>query len=86
VAAGADLPAKFLYGLGQLLPILSDWLSQLLDMEIDLASYLRPDVDLTVEQYWLSETIITACGMVGAGLTLLCLLRKPSPRGLLVAP
>ncbi|MRW94768.1 hypothetical protein GJ699_32870 [Duganella sp. FT80W] len=78
-------PQNFLYGLGQLLPILSDWLSELLDQEIDLASLIRPDVDLTVEQYWLSETIITACGMVGAGLTLLCLLRKPAPRGLLVA-
>jgi VanZ family protein len=78
-------PQNFLYGLGQLLPILSDWLSQLLDMEIDLGNMIRPDVELTVEQYWLSETIITACGMVGAGLTLLCLLRKPSPRGLLVA-
>ncbi|TFW19638.1 VanZ family protein [Duganella callida] len=78
-------PQNFLFGLGQILPILSDWLSQLLDMEIDLASLVRPDVDLTVEQYWLSETIITACGMVGAGLTLLCLLRKPSPRGVLVA-
>jgi fructose-specific phosphotransferase system IIC component len=39
-------PQNFLYGLGQLLPILSDWLSQLLDMEIDLASCAprrRPD-------------------------------------------
>ncbi|SDH48000.1 VanZ like family protein [Duganella sp. OV458] len=78
-------PQNFLYGLGQLLPILSDWLSQLLDMEIDLGDLIRPNVELTVEQYWLSETIITACGMVGAGLTLLCLLRKPAPRGLLVA-
>ncbi|MQA23283.1 VanZ family protein [Rugamonas rivuli] len=77
-------PQSFLFGLGQLLPILSDWLSQLLDTEIDLASYVRPDAILTVEQYWLSETIITACGMVGAALTLLCLLRKPAPRGLLV--
>ena len=77
-------PQSFLFGLGQLLPILSDWLSQLLDAEIDLASYVRPDAILTVEQYWLSETIITACGMVGAALTLLCLLRKPTPRGLLV--
>jgi len=77
-------PQSFLFGLGQLLPILSDWLSQLLDTEIDLASYVRPDAVLTVEQYWLSETIITACGMVGAALTLLCLLRKPAPRGLLV--
>ncbi|WP_373989424.1 VanZ family protein [Duganella sp. BuS-21] len=78
-------PQNFLYGLGQLLPILSDWLSELLDMEIDLASLIRPEVDLTVEQYWLSETIITACGMVGAGLTLLCLMRRPSPRGLLLS-
>jgi hypothetical protein len=29
---------------------------------------------MTVEQYWLSETVITACGMTGAALTLLCLL------------
>lgn len=78
-------PQNFLYGLGQLLPILSDWLTELLDQEVDLVSLIRPDLDLTVEQYWLSETIITACGMVGAGLTLLCLLRKPAPRGLLVA-
>jgi len=77
-------PQSFLFGLGQLLPILSDWLSELLDMEIDLASLVRPDTVLTVEQYWLSETIITACGMVGAALTLLCLLRRPAPRGLLV--
>jgi hypothetical protein len=39
---------------------------------------------LSVEQYWLSETIVTACGMVGGGLTLLCLLRKTAPRGVLV--
>lgn len=78
-------PQNFLFGLGQFLPIVSEWLSWAADAEIDLASYIRPDVMLTVEQYWLSETIITACGMVGASLTLLCLLRKPAPRGLLVA-
>jgi len=77
-------PQSFLFGLGQILPILSEWLSDLLEKDIDLTSYLRPDVALSVEQYWLSETIVTACGMVGASLTLLCLLRKPSPRGLLV--
>ncbi len=78
-------PQGFLFGLGQLLPILSEWLSELLDMEIDLAGMIRPDVSLTVEQYWLSETIVTACGMVGAALTLLCILRKPAPRAPLVA-
>jgi VanZ family protein len=77
-------PQSFLFGHGQLLPILSDWMSTLLDTEIDLASYVRPDAVLSVEQYWLSETIITACGMVGAALTLLCLMRKPAPRGVLV--
>lgn len=78
-------PQGFLFGLGQLLPILSEWLSELLDMEIDLGAMIRPDLTLTVEQYWLSETIITACGMVGAALTLLCILRKPAPRAPLVA-
>ena len=39
---------------------------------------------LTVEQYWLSETIITACGMTGAALTLLCLMRRGAPKVLLV--
>jgi hypothetical protein len=77
-------PQSFLFGLGQILPILSDWLGQLLDTEIDLGAMIRPDTVLTVEQYWLSETILTACGMVGAGLTLLCLLRRPAPRGLLL--
>ena len=78
-------PQGFLFGLGQLLPILSEWTSDLLGMEVDLASYVRPDTALSVEQYWLSETIVTACGMVGAALTLLCILRKPSPRAALVA-
>ncbi|HEY1148351.1 MAG TPA: VanZ family protein [Pseudoduganella sp.] len=78
-------PQPFLFGLGQLLPILSEWLSELLETDLDLTAYVRPDVVLSVEQYWLSETIVTACGMVGGGLTLLCLLRKTAPRGVLVA-
>jgi VanZ family protein len=77
-------PQPFLFGLGQLLPILSEWLGALLDTEIDLTAFVRPDAMLSVEQYWLSETIVTACGMVGGGLTLLCLLRKTAPRGVLV--
>jgi VanZ family protein len=76
-------PQGYLFGHGPLLPVLSEWLSSMLDISIDLAAYLRPDVVLTVEQYWLSETIITACGMTGAGLTLLCLLRRGAPKVLL---
>jgi VanZ family protein len=78
-------PTPFLFGQGQLLPLASEWLSKLLEMEIDLLAYVRPDPELTVEQYWLSETMITACGMVGAALTLLCLMRRPAPRALLAA-
>ncbi len=79
-------PIGYMFGHGQLLPILSDWLSTLLERDIDLLSYLRPGAVLTVEQYWLSETIITACGMTGAVLTMLCLLRQGAPRlGLIVA-
>jgi VanZ family protein len=77
-------PQPFLFGLGQVLPILSEWLTDLLETDIDLTAYVRPDAVLSVEQYWLSETIVTACGMVGGGLTLLCLLRKTAPRGMLV--
>lgn len=77
-------PQGYLFGLGQLLPILSEWLSELLDIEIDLAAYLRPAKVLTVEQYWLSETIITACGMTGAALALLCLLRRGAPKAGLI--
>ncbi len=73
-------PQGYLFGHGQLMPILSDWLSILTDTNIDLIGMLRPDVALTVEQYWLSETIITACGMTGAVLTMMCLLRRTAPR------
>lgn len=73
-------PQSYLFGLGQLLPIVSEWLSSLLDRDIDLAVWVHRAGALTVEQYWLSETIITACGMTGAVLTLLCLLRRSAPR------
>lgn len=73
-------PQGYLFGLGQVLPIVSEWLTEWLDTDIDLAAMLRPGVEMTVEQYWLSETIITACGMTGAVLTLLCLLRRGAPR------
>jgi VanZ family protein len=73
-------PQGYLFGHGQVLPIVSEWLSEWLDTDIDLAAMLRPGAEMTVEQYWLSETIITACGMTGAVLTLLCLMRRGAPR------
>jgi hypothetical protein len=72
-------PQGYLFGHGQLTPILSGWLSGWFDASIDISSLLRHGVDLTPEQYWLYEAIMTACGMTGALLTLLCQLRKNAP-------
>lgn len=73
-------PQGYLFGNGQVLPLLSEWLSDWLDTDIDLVTMVRGDTIMTVEQYWLSETIITACGMAGAGLALLCLTRRGAPK------
>jgi VanZ family protein len=73
-------PQGYLFGHGQVLPIISEWLSDWLDTNIDLVAMLRPGAAMSVEQYWLSETIITACGMTGAVLALMCLLRRGAPR------
>jgi len=73
-------PQGYLFGNGQILPLLSEWLSEWLDADIDLVTLIRGTAGMTVEQYWLSEIVITACGMTGAALTLLCLARRGAPR------
>jgi VanZ family protein len=73
-------PQGYLFGNGQILPLLSEWLSEWLDADIDLVALIRGSAGMTVEQYWLSEIVITACGMSGAALTLLCLARRGAPR------
>lgn len=73
-------PQGYLFGNGQILPLLSEWLSEWLDADIDLIAMIRGSAGMTVEQYWLSEIVITACGMSGAALTLLCLARRGAPR------
>jgi VanZ family protein len=78
-------PQGYLFGHGQVLPIFSEWLSEWFDTSIDLVAMLRPGAAMSVEQYWLSETIITACGMTGAVLAMLCLLRRGAPRTGLIA-
>jgi VanZ family protein len=78
-------PQGYLFGHAQLTPILSGWLSEKLATTIDLGALMRHGVELTPEQYWLSEAIMTACGLTGAVLTLLCLLRKNAPTAWLVA-
>lgn len=78
-------PQGYLFGHGQLTPILSSWLSDWLDTSIDLGAILRRGAELSPEQYWLSEAIMTACGLTGALLTLLFLLRKDAPSGSLTS-
>lgn len=77
-------PQGYLFGHGQIMPILSDWIGSLLSTPVDLSSVIRNGAELSAKQYWLSETIITTCGLSGAVLSLLCLLRTRAPRGLLV--
>lgn len=73
-------PQAYLFGHGQLLPILSDWLGELFDTPIDLGAILRHGLELSAEQYWLSETVITACGFAGAILMCLFILNKNAPK------
>ncbi|MGV3742759.1 MAG: VanZ family protein [Burkholderiaceae bacterium] len=77
-------PQAYLFGHDQLTPIVWDWLSNWWAMPIDLSAIIRQDRQLAVEQLWLAETIITACGLTGALLTLLCILRKTAPKVLLL--
>lgn len=77
-------PQAYLFGHGQLLPLLSSWLGAALSLPIDLGALLRRTSDLTVEQYWLSEAIISATGLSGALLMLSCVLRRHAPRGMLL--
>lgn len=77
-------PQAYLFGHGQLVPILSDWLSALTTTPIDLGDILRRGATLSAEQYWLAEAIITATGLTGALLTLIFVMRKNVPSAKLV--
>jgi VanZ family protein len=77
-------PQSYLFGHGQLLPVVSDWLSIWLATPVDLGTLVRQDLSLSVQAYWLAESIITACGLTGAILTGTCLLRKQAPTTLLM--
>lgn len=79
-------PQSYLFGHGQVLPAISGWLSRWFETNVDLLGMLRNSDAMTPEQYWLSETIITACGLTGAVLCMLCITRREAaPRAALVA-
>jgi VanZ family protein len=73
-------PQGYLFGLGQLTPVISNWITVYLDIPIDLGEILRQGASLSIEQYWLSETIVTCFGMINVVLIFLCLLRGEAPR------
>ena len=73
-------PQNYLFGHGQVLPHFSQWLSSVLMMPVSLPFTLTGNLQLSPEQYWLSETIITSTGMAGAILLLLCVLGPAAPR------
>jgi VanZ family protein len=77
-------PQGYLFGHGQMMPILSSWMSDWLGSPVDLAAILTSDIHLSVQEYWLAETLITAFGMIGAMLTCSILLRKQAPRPMLL--
>ena len=73
-------PLNHLFGFGQVTSMLSTWLSDWFEQPIDLAAWMTNDVQLSAEQYWMTESIITACGLVSAGLMLMIVLRKDAPK------
>lgn len=73
-------PQAYLFGLGQLLPILSAWTEDILEIDIDLGELLRQGIDLSAEEFLLSETLITACGCTGAILLCLSLFNRHAPK------
>lgn len=77
-------PQGYLFGHGQITTRMSETLSDWFVTPIDIGALLRGGAQLNAEQYWLSETIITACGLTGTVLMLLFLMRSQAPRGVLV--
>lgn len=73
-------PLSHLFGFGQLTLMLSNWLTDWFEQPIDLAAWMTNDAQLSAEQYWMTETAITACGLIGAGLMLQIVLRKDAPK------
>jgi VanZ family protein len=73
-------PQPYLFGHGQLLSAFSGWLSSWFDVPIDLSQLLWQNLPIGVDHYRFLEVIITAFGMTGAVLTLLCQARRAAPK------
>ncbi|MBC7490325.1 MAG: hypothetical protein H7240_10565 [Glaciimonas sp.] len=73
-------PLSHLFGFGKITLMLLDWLSDWCEQPIDLATWITNDAQLSTQQYWITEKAITACDLIGAGLTLQTVLRKDAPK------
>lgn len=76
-------PQPYLFGHGQWLPTLSEWLSGWLDAPVDIGNLLWSGIGIDIDQFLVAEVVITALGMSGAVLTLLCQTRPQAPRATL---
>lgn len=76
-------PQAYLFGLGQIFPLISQTLSEMLGRDIDISAFLMQDMELNAEEYLLSETIITACSCTGALLICLSILNRHAPKTVL---
>ncbi|MEB0137479.1 MULTISPECIES: VanZ family protein [unclassified Undibacterium] len=73
-------PQAYLFGLGQIFPILSQHLSDIFEFDIDLGSLILHGWEFNADAYLLAETFITACGCSGAILLSLSLLTPRAPK------
>lgn len=73
-------PQNYLFGQGNVLPLISECLSVFYDRPVNLSFPFFGNLLLTPEQYWLSETIITATGLSAVILILFYILKKDAPR------
>ncbi len=73
-------PQPYLFGHGQILATVSSWLSSWFAIPVDLSQLLWQEMHANVDQYRLLEVVITALGMTGAVLMLLCQTRRAAPK------
>lgn len=73
-------PQAFLFGHGQIITPITQWLEGMLEIELGFNQWLLQQINLSAEKYLISETIITACGCAGAVLFGLSLLNRHAPK------
>ncbi|MFZ6759525.1 VanZ family protein [Undibacterium sp. Ji50W] len=78
-------PQAYLFGLGQILPVISQSLSEMLDTDIDISNFLLQGFEPSADEYLMSEAIITACSCTGALLICLSILNRNAPKSVLAS-